>query len=546
MGSVEQVHRFRPNKRRRLEHESTRKMKIETKKKKVNHYCCISNCDGNDNNATLRRVPDPPPKLPAGASVARQQTFHTKMFMSQERMDLMGRGRSCSAKNLRACDKHWVTVTGKHVSVHICQPDGSTVKKRIAIPPFKAPKRVGDNSFHAPPVSLSKGNAYDRGLFQQVCRQSMDEPLALPLIQYTAMEDVRCGKLKLADINPSVLVKAGLDVHIGTNDDMKNDDDEYDDDVDETNREPVLTLDNLTDDEVQRRTGFRDLELMLAFALVVCRGDIEKLTCTNSRLTWIEEWVLYFEFVSHKSMVRWKDYAVGYKCRVKTIRDIVRRKLTLVVNERQSWPMYTSQEEDVKFRNPKWNFHFDPKDGPRVVMHDSTNFPMQRPTDAALQRALWNAYYSMCCAKAGVATQLCGWIYGLPLQTGHSDDTRFIADSGILRMQREFAENDSSSNKPCLNIFDKGYQCVLQALMEGQECLQPTFAESDTQFTDRATLYSAAVAVVRSGNERAVNRCKMSRFIRHGNVDGLYDIDFCCDIWEAFTFQVNFMYDKYL
>ena len=140
--------------------------------------------------------------------------------------------------------------------------------------------------------------------------------------------------------------------------------------------------------------------------------------------------------------------------------------------------------------------YVNPKDGPRVVMHDSTNFSMQRPTNAALQRALWNAYYSMCCAKAGVATQLCGWIYGLPLQTGHSDDTRFIADSNILRMQREFAENDSSSDKPCLNIFDKGYQCVLQALMEGQECLQPTFAESDTQFTDRATLYSAAVAVV--------------------------------------------------
>jgi hypothetical protein len=67
---------------------------------------------------------------------------------------------------------------------------------------------------------------------------------------------------------------------------------------------------------------------------------------------------------------------------------------------------------------------------------------------AALQRALWNAYYSMYCAKAGVATQLCSWIYGLPLQTGHSDDTRFIADSDILRMQREFAENDSSSYTP--------------------------------------------------------------------------------------------------
>jgi hypothetical protein len=101
----------------------------------------------------------------------------------------------------------------------------------------------------------------------------------------------------------------------------------------------------------------------------------------------------------------------------------------------------------------------------------------------------------------------------------------------------------ASSDKPFLNIFDKGYQCVLPALNEGQECMQPTFAQSEKQFTDRAT-----VAVVRSGNERAVNRCKMLWFIRHGNgnVDGLYDIDFCCDIWEAFTFQINFMYDKYL
>jgi len=75
---------------------------------------------------------------------------------------------------------------------------------------------VGDNSINALPVSLSKGIAYDRGLIREVGRQSMEKPLALPFIQYTAMEDVRLGKLKLSDINPSVLVVAGLDVHIGT------------------------------------------------------------------------------------------------------------------------------------------------------------------------------------------------------------------------------------------------------------------------------------------------------------------------------------------
>lgn len=68
----------------------------------------------------------------------------------------------------------------------------------------------------------------------------MEEPLALTFIQYTAMQDVRCGKLKFSDNNPSVLVEAGLDVHIGTNDDMDNNDNDDDNYVDRTNPEPVV------------------------------------------------------------------------------------------------------------------------------------------------------------------------------------------------------------------------------------------------------------------------------------------------------------------
>ena len=89
-------------------------------------------------------------------------------------------------------------------------------------------------------------------------------------------------------------------------------------------------------------------------------------------------------------------------------------------------------------------------------MHDSTNIPMATPSSAAMQRALYNSYYGMCCAKAGVAVQLCGYIYGLPLNTGQSDDTRFIEDTHILEQQQQFAESDLSSKKPLLNIFDKG------------------------------------------------------------------------------------------
>ena len=113
----------------------------------------------------------------------------------------------------------------------------------------------------------------------------------------------------------------------------------------------------------------------------------------------------------------------------------------------------------------------------------------------------------MCCAKAGVAVQLCGYIYGLLLCTGHSGDTHFIKDTGILERQQQFSENDKTSEKPFLNVFNKGYQCLLEANANGgQFCLQPAFAESKKQFKANAVLHSGDVAVVRSGNARAVNR----------------------------------------
>ncbi len=134
-----------------------------------------------------------------------------------------------------------------------------------------------------------------------------------------------------------------------------------------------------------------------------------------------------------------------------------------------------------------------------------------QPTSTALQRALYNSYYGMCCAKRGVAVQLCGYIYGLPLNMGHSDNTRFIEDTKILEKQQVFAESNTSST----NVFDKGYQCVLEATNHGDQfCLQPAFAESKKQFKSNAVLYSGAVAVFQSGNECVVNRCNLSWFLK--------------------------------
>lgn len=98
-------------------------------------------------------------------------------------------------------------------------------------------------------------------------------------------------------------------------------------------------------------------------------------------------------------------------------------------------------------------------------MHDTTNIEMQQPTGGDLQRALHNQFYKMCCAKAGVAAQLCNWIFGLPLVTGHSDDDQQIQQTNILELQKVFAETDLVDEKiiAFLNIFDKGYHQTLDA-----------------------------------------------------------------------------------
>jgi hypothetical protein len=43
----------------------------------------------------------------------------------------------------------------------------------------------------------------------------------------------------------------------------------------------------------------------------------------------------------------------------------------------------------------------------------------------------------------------------------------------ILRMQDEFAKNNPTSDKPCTNVFEKGYRCIRAALELGlQLCMQ--------------------------------------------------------------------------
>ena len=131
--------------------------------------------------------------------------------------------------------------------------------------------------------------------------------------------------------------------------------------------------------------------------------------------------------------------------------------------------------------------------------------------------------------------------------TGRMGDGPAIEELEILEEQEEFAAWDPSDSRPFTNIFDKGFRCTIAANNAGsQKVIQPIFAQSDRQFTRAETLHSAGVAVVRSGNERAVNRVKYSWFLLRGRTLQPWDVVLLDDILLAWSFQVNFMYDKFL
>jgi hypothetical protein len=55
-------------------------------------------------------------------------------------------------------------------------------------------------------------------------------------------------------------------------------------------------LETLMSGDVKRRTGFQDLKHLLCYAAVVYGGNLDELAKTVTKMAWVEELVLYFEF----------------------------------------------------------------------------------------------------------------------------------------------------------------------------------------------------------------------------------------------------------
>jgi hypothetical protein len=59
---------------------------------------------------------------------------------------------------------------------------------------------------------------------------------------------------------------------------------------------PVVEPSLLRSGEVQARTGFKDVLLLLTYVVIVCNDNYEHIQMTSTALTWFEEWFLYLKF----------------------------------------------------------------------------------------------------------------------------------------------------------------------------------------------------------------------------------------------------------
>ena len=141
----------------------------------------------------------------------------------------------------------------------------------------------------------------------------------------------------------------------------------------------LFSFEDLTPNEIHRRTGFSDLFCLLSYITTICGSDMTLILKTSSSLTWLEEWMMFLEYIYGRTHARWIDYQANYKLKIRSLFRVFKSKLDIAIKARNRWPMYVSHKEDCKFRNEQWDKNFKNK---RVVMHDNTNVNLVKPTSA--------------------------------------------------------------------------------------------------------------------------------------------------------------------
>ena len=183
--------------------------------------------------------------------------------------------------------------------------------------------QTGIKSFIGSPIAkLSKGTGTDQSI-ARTAQTMVDECGNNRSLLYDIEMQRQYDKLGVALVNPNVGNICGI---VDTNNNNNNN---YlvtpkrkerktnKNNIGYKGETSLFDMNNLTTREVKRRTGYSDISSMLSFVIVVCGGSMNEITKTGSKLTWLEEWMLYLEYMYGHSMNHWIDYEKDYNLDIK-------------------------------------------------------------------------------------------------------------------------------------------------------------------------------------------------------------------------------------
>ncbi len=161
---------------------------------------------------------------------------------------------------------------------------------------------------------------------------------------------------------------------------------------------------------------------MFRYICIYYNGDMNLILEGCTSLTWFEEWFLHFECKWGRTMSRVWDGQKLYGLDNHYFYRVIDCKYTIESRTRESWPRYTSYEENMKFKKDKWNVKF--KDE-RIVMWDVTDIHTYGFNDADSQQLTYSKYYNGNVLKGGSSAHPCGWILLGDLWPGGISDSKY-------------------------------------------------------------------------------------------------------------------------
>ena len=267
-------------------------------------YCCFLDCNRHERiDPYMKRVISIPGRGRPNPETDRKRDIETFWKKKLERSYIL---KKCKQKDegkvYYVCSHHKLEEVTEKKTIRY----GKNLNKELKVSTtFQAPKGLGRLSFENDSANKSKGSANERmysrninNTTSSITHQAARENASLLMSSYDIIDELMKENERLKKENEEFRNKE---------DDIKNGN--LDADIAMKSSNVLVSYQQMIDDdeEVKRRTGFQSLKHLLAFIILICNGDHNKMIRKTLKLTWLEEWFFIFEYMWGRTIIRWWD-----------------------------------------------------------------------------------------------------------------------------------------------------------------------------------------------------------------------------------------------